>query len=357
MSVQIEKLPFDAADDYQLFARGCRNALVQHTWEWSRVITDLGEDQALFFLARDNTGRPVGGLPAYFFPCQPVSLLLSVPQAGGYGGVLYGDERLKEDIYASLLEAFLNEAQSRQCALATISTPPFFNDLELYRRYLEPDIEHPNFYQYLDLEGDFMAGISSKQRGNIKRSLKKACDYGLKIILEDSSELFDQWYDIHLKRMAELDTLPLPRQLFESARQYLLDQGLGFFAYVLDSGRVIAGGLFVGLNRVIDVFFMSSDSDYTHKQPNNLMISAAIDQARRLGFCYLNWQSCSSRQSGVYKYKQNWGSREGLHHYLTRVTGDISTLEELPLEEIKIRYQWHYVMPYEQLGKIRAVRT
>jgi hypothetical protein len=274
--------------------------------------------------------------------------LISVPQAGGYGGVIVGNENLRDEIYAALAEAFIKEARTQECALATISTQPFFGEINLYRQYFKPDFEHENFYQYIDLNSDFMAEISSKQRGNIKRGIQKAEKYALKVTFADSDEYFSQWYNIHEQRMAELNAIPLPRKLFDGARQCLFKENLGFFAYVLDNDRIIGGGLFIGLNKVVDVFLVSSSSAAMHKQPNNILISAAIKRARQMGFRYFNWQSCSSRESGVYAFKKSWGSREGNHYYLTKITDDISGLKEISLDEIKRRYRWHYVMPYDQ---------
>ena len=74
----------------------------------------------------------------------------------------------------------------------------------------------------------------------------------------------------------------------------------------------------------------------------------ALDWAREAGYRYFNWQSSSSRTSGVYQFKQKWGSLEGQHHYLTRITGDITTLRQVPLDAIRAGYPWHYVMPFEQ---------
>lgn len=349
MSVRVERIREENADEYRHFIKSCPHALVQQTWEWGQVICGVGQDRPFLFLVRDENDRPIGALPAYMFECEPGSLMISVPQAGGYGGVVIGDPSRKEEIYSALLDAFIIEAKRQNCALATISTQPFFGDYDLYRRYFAPDFERENFYQFLDLKTDILADASSKQRGNIRRSIQKAQNCGLRVTFEDTDDRFDKWYSIQRRRMTELGAEPLPKKLFEGARQWLFSEEMGFFAYVLDGSEVIGGALFVGLNEVLDVFLMSCDSDYMKKQPNNIMVLKAIEYARDKGFKYLNWQSCSSRESGVYKFKQSWGSGEGRHYYITKITGDISRLESMPLEEIKERYRWHYVMPYEKL--------
>jgi hypothetical protein len=348
MSVRVERIREENTDECRHFIKNCPQALVQQTWEWGQVICGIGQDLPVFFLARDENGRPIGAMPAYMFECEPGSLMISVPQAGGYGGVVVGNLSRKEE-YAALLDAFITEAERQNCALATISTQPFFGDYELYGRHFAPDFERDNFYQFLDLKADILADASSKQRGNIRRSIQKAQKHGLRVTFEDTDDRFEKWYAVQCRRMMELGAEPLPKKLFESARLWLFPEDMGFFAYVLDGPEVIGGALFVGLNEVLDVFLMSCDSDHMKKQPNNIMVLKAIEYARDKGFKYLNWQSCGSRESGVYKFKQSWGSREGRHCYISKITGDISQLESMPLEEIKERYRWHYVMPYERL--------
>jgi len=66
----------------------------------------VGEDKPVYFLARDESHKPIGALPAFFFECDLGSLLISVPQAGGYGGVVVDDIPRKEEVYQYLIQAF-----------------------------------------------------------------------------------------------------------------------------------------------------------------------------------------------------------------------------------------------------------
>ena len=108
------------------------------------------------------------------------------------------------------------------------------------------------------------------------------------------------------------------------------------------------GFTLVPLFFVLDIFMMSADSGYFEKHPNSLLVFETLKHAKEKGYTYYNWQSCSSRESSVYHYKLGWGSREGLHYYLTRRVGDTGPLERTPLTEVVQRYAWHYVMPYER---------
>jgi hypothetical protein len=350
--IEVELVTNSNEHEYKEFVDHCSSALVNHSLEWRDVIVGVGTDIPVYLIAREGS-TVVGAMPVFLFECELGNLMISIPQAGGYGGIVVErDYEGKEEVYAVLLSRLIQEAERYNCLLVTVSTPPFFGELSLYRRYFQPDFELENFFQYLDLQTDFPADLEylqqEKLRENIVRNIKRAKKYGLCVVMNNDEEYFDRWYIIHQKRMIEIDGHPLPRSLFEGIRRYIVREGHGFLAYVLDEEKIIGGGVFVGLNQVIDYFMGSFDSEYAKKQPNSILMYEMLIQAQKQGYRYWNWQSCISRQSGVYHYKAGWGSREGLHYYLSKVVGDISELRKMPLSVIREKYRWHYVMPYKE---------
>jgi hypothetical protein len=59
-----------------------------------------------------------------------------------------------------------------------------------------------------------------------------------------------------------------------------------------------------------------------------------------------NWQSSPSRDSGVYRYKRQWGSREAPYTYVTRRLCDPARLSAIGREGVERAYPWHYVVPF-----------
>lgn len=344
--------------EYKAFVDNCSCALVQHTMEWREVIAGIGEDIPVYLIARDN-GKAVGALPAFLYKCELGNLIISIPQAGGYGGIVVGnDSSLKKEVYSSLLARLIIEAKRHDCLLVTVCTSPLFGEISLYRKYFKPDFEQENLFQYIDLSDDFVSDLDGKRRGkireNIWRNIKKAKNYGLSVTREDSDKHFDRWYNIHEKRMGEIGAQPLPRILFEGIRRYVIKEGHGIFAYTFEQDRLIGGAVSVGHNQVMDYFMGSFDLDYHKSQPNSLLMYKMIKYAQAQGYIYWNWQSASSPQSGVYHYKAGWGSQDGRHYYLTKVVGDIAELRQVPLSVIKEKYRWHYVMPFQEFAMLHS---
>jgi Acetyltransferase (GNAT) domain len=349
--MEVELVSSENEHEYAEFVDRCPNALVQHTMAWSKAITEVGMDTPVYLLARSR-GEVIGALPAFLYKSELGNLMLSIPQAGGYGGVIVDQNSpQREETYAALLARLVWEGEKRDCLCVTVCTPPFFGNLALYRKYFQSDFEKENFYQYLELGSEAVAAGNQqpalKLRENIRRNIRKAQSNNLIVTTEDNGSRFASWYDLYKKRMRQINAEAIPRSLFEGIRRHVLTQGYGFLLYVLSDNDVIGGGVFVGHNQVIDYFMASADPEQMDKQPNSLLMYEAIKHATARGYRYWNWQSSASRQSPVYSYKSGWGSHEGLHYYLTKAIGDTAKLRRTPLSIIREEYRWHYVMPFE----------
>lgn len=349
------------ADEYRRFTAGCPSALVQHTWEWRDVVTFDGRDVPVTLVARDDDGEVCGLLPAYRCDGEYGALLISVPQPGGYGGVVVDPVHPRRtDIHQALLEAFSVTAREQGCVLATISTPPFRAELALYEEHFAPDFVRENFHQYIDLAAP-LEHAGAAQPYDVAKYVKRAAQarvkFGLEVTFDDNDARFAAWDAIHEARMCELGVPRLPREFLEAIRTHVIGAGLGTMCYVLQGGTVVAGCMFTGHGDVLDCFMLSGGPDASRTLATSVLVVAALDWARRAGYRWFNWQSSSSRTSGVYQFKQKWGSLEGRHHYLTRITGDIGALRHAPLDRVRAAYPWHYVMPYEQFATSSPTTT
>ncbi len=356
MGITVERVGKGGGEAYQRFVLSCSRAVVQQTWEWSEMICEAGPDEPVFFLARDEVNRPVGAMPAFYFEGPLGSLLLSNPEAGGYGGIVVENSVRSPDVHRALQQSFLEEARQRGCALASVTTPPFFGALDMYSRDDPPDYTKENFYQFLDLRKPFLQCLTSKKRGNLKGECRIAQNHGLTILYDHGGTVVDKLYQVHCKRCDELGIATLPRPFLEGIRTHICERGMGFFAHILKKDRVVAGGLFVGLNRVMDVFMLCVDSEFFPLNPVVYLMFHVIEHCSKTGYWFLNWQSSPSRESGVYAFKKRWGSEEHHHYYLTWKTGDITKILNASPETLVTHYPRRYVIPYEALNRVSEGR-
>lgn len=327
------------------------NSLVQQSVEWADVISPLSPDEPFFVVAREKEdGRVLGGLPLYLFRSRPGSILTSVPHAGPLGGCIILPELSvdeKRKVYDRLLSAAKNLALELNCLAMTIITHPLLDDLDFYQYRHPADYILKNFCQIIDVAslGKMPDLFSHSIRKNIKIARKSGMSLGW-----GSQEDFDAWYAIHSRRHEDLGLQPLSRTLLDRAFQIMSQASKGGLLLARIGGEVIGGVLLIWDKIMADFFMMSSDSNHLSKGVNYLLTEEAIRIFKEKGIPWLNWQSCR-RGSGVYEFKERWGSREHSYQFLTWTFAGFKSLFSLPAREVSENFRWHYIAPFEALEK------
>ncbi len=370
--------PADAAA-YGALHQSAPDALIQHSWAWRDVIAESSDDTPHYFLAHTERGELVGALPAVQVHGPYGDLLLSLPLPGAYGGVFSSLPTITQQasVRRALLQHFVGVAADRGCMLATIATSPFARDTADYATDFAPDFVRDNFVQYIDLD-DWNAHepVSASVAKYVKRARTAKVKHGLRVEMSGAGQSastvgtvgtvgtaklfaspesssadvmrYTAWEALHAARMREIHATPLPTAFLRAIRHRVIEHGHGTMMYVVRDNQVVAGCMFVGHRDVLDCFLLSSSTEGDRVLATSVLIVEALQWAKANGFRIFNWQSSSSRESGVYHFKNKWGSLEGSHQYLTRITGDISHLRRVPLSDVRAAYPWRYVMPFEQ---------
>ncbi len=348
--------PHDAAE-VEALLDACPTSVAQQTLAWRNVVVGMGQDEAMCLGCRQSeSGKLVGFLPAYRFEGPLGAILVSCAQVGSLGGVVSHPQVDRRSVYQALLQAFVDLAISKNCAVATVISNPFYPDSDLCERHLAPDYVLENTCQVLDLktamdDGGDLVAPTAKLRHNLRRA---SCE-SLSIDEEQDSRNVDDWYSIHKARHCELGVTPLPKQIFDNALEELIpeDKGRFFFVRLADSGEMVGGGMFLSHGGVADMLMTSTLSKYRQLRPNYLLALRAMRWARKRGVQYFNWQG-SPPDSGVHKFKHGWGSYDVSYCFLTRVTGDVTPLLNAAPRDVKAAYPWHYVLPFDQIGAGRS---
>jgi len=341
--IEVELLKTEDEDQYSEFLDKCEYSMAQHTLGWRSVIESITRDKSYYFVAKEN-GDLVGVLSTFIKENALGNIMNSIPFAGGYGGVVTISNikrEKKEKIYKALIQEMICFAKNKQCVLVTITTPPFSRDINLYKVIFKPDYILENFMQYIDLN------INLNYNRNVRWSIKKAINKEVYIKEDIQNRDIEQFYKIYKNNVSFLNAKLIPISFFKRVNAYLNTNTKFLFAEY--NGQLISGILLIFFNKIVDYFISSNDVNYKSFQANSLLIDYAINWAKKNGFKYWNWQSSPSRESGVYRFKAQWGSLDGEHYYLTKVLGDLTALKKCSVEQIKREYEWYYVIPYNQL--------
>ncbi len=333
----------------QYIEKECPHILAQHTLEWHDALKAMESDEACYIVA-EHRERIIGFLPLFLFKSPRGNILQSSPYPISYGGIvtgLVGAE--KETLFAGIFGFLLTQEKLvKDTILLTIVTSPFSDDLALYQKHMQPDFQKDNLYQFLDLHQDYTRDMTSKARTNLKRNLRISESHGLRVEFSNQVEDVFVWYEILRCRLKNIGAAPAHLSYYHSLVRQMFGGNRGIFIHVLQGSETIGSGLFFYTHFVADVFLRAVKTANMPTQAGTFLDYQAIKYFKGLGCRFLNWQSSPSKESNTYRYKQEWGSKEGTHCFLTRKLNGFQGFGCERAEVISKHYPYHYVLPYEE---------
>jgi hypothetical protein len=353
--VKIDLLTESEEGSYRDFLARCTHSSVQYSLDWRNTISDLGKDEPFFVVAKEND-EIVGILPLYYYRSKLGNLLTTIAWHTISGIMLSNaavDKNGARIQYNALLDYSVGLAKELDCTALSISTNPFLDDREFYSE-LRPDYSMKNFIQFIDLREIFDKQGNAVHpdyvgRTNLSRNLKTAGLQNTIVSDEAKRDKIDECFCIYSKRMDELNATPVPKEMFDSITKNLISNGKGKFVFALNQGKVISAALVLYNDRMLDFYMMCMDSEYRQLRANFLIIYHVLKWANNNGISILNWQSSPNKQTGVFQWKEQWGSHELNSLYLTKILGDISQWKNMDLKELKRAYSFHYLLPFNLL--------
>jgi len=321
---------------------GARSASIlgYHYPFYRDMLTTLGVGDPLY-LGAWHEGKMVGYLPAFVKKNGAGVVISSLPYFGPNAGVLCGEERPAE-IHAALLDKIRAYAREVNALSCSIYTPFLFQDFGLYDRALQEWTTVEKFTQYQPL-GD-------KRDSAVGWSLRKAKKLGVQVSCEVTPERLDAFYSIYeqncrefgipLKPRACVEFLTHPEVIGKHTRLY----------FALHEGKVLGGLLMIWSPQVASYYIPCALTDSRNMQPNTVLIDAAMREAQERGMKFWNWESSPARDSGVYRFKRNWGGAvEVIYRIYVASAAGIDKLRAFRREGIAREFPYFYVWPFDRL--------
>lgn len=270
---------------------GFAGARLAHAPEWLTVIHRTYGHDPLYLSAEGDGGRRAV-LPA-FIVRRPVggTVVSSMPFLDGGGPC--GATELADALVARLLD----EARHRGADAV---------ELRCARR-LAVDAEPVEHKVNLTLPLPADAGLLwARLDGSVRNQVRKAEKAGLSVTLGGAEQL-DAFYAIFAARMRELGSPVHSRRLFTAAFEAF---GARARTAVVRLGGMPVGGLVaLAFKDVLTVPWASCASAYRRLCPNMLLYWEIIRAAGEGGFRTFDFGR-STRGSGTYRFKRQWGAEE-----------------------------------------------
>ena len=146
----------------------------------------------------------------------------------------------------------------------------------------------------------------SRLDAKVRNQVRKAQKVGL-VASWHGLEGLDDFYDVFVENMRDLGSPVHSRKFFARILEEFPDSAR--LIHIADGGRTVGGGLCLSFRDTLLVPWASSRREYLSKCPNNLLYWEAIRWGCKEGLRRLDFGR-SSRGSGTYQFKKQWGAVE-----------------------------------------------
>jgi FemAB-related protein (PEP-CTERM system-associated) len=303
-SVNVMRLPPEAIEGWQVSADA--QADLAHAPQWADVIHRVYGHHPLYLGAEDATGRRAL-LPAFIVRRPFVGdVVTSMPFLDG-GGPTAASAELIEPLITRLVE------EAAQSGARTI-------ELRSPRRLglTSPPQEH-KVNLVLTLAPDADVVWRALDRG-ARSEIRKAERSGLSVVC-GGIEQVDGFYAVFASRMRELGSPVHAKSFFTTMVEAFRDRARVMI--VRKDDTIIGGLVALATGDVLTVPWASCLTEYRSLCPNMLLYWETIRAACRDGFRRFDFGR-STRGSGTYRFKRQWGAEEEpLFWYTIPVAADL----------------------------------
>lgn len=306
------------------------------------MLAATGIAKPLFFGAWQGDSL-VGAIPGFMKEGTAGLVYCSLPFFGPNGGVLCASGASEADIHRELLggaHAYL--AKQPNMLSAAWYTPFLRTDLQPYDQLLPRAITVEKFTQYLTL-------ATHQLDSKLKYDLRRAEKLGVTVSRDVTPERINRFYEIYMENCRDHNIPPKPRAAVDFLFQRGLKTNQVTATFAVHEGKVVGGLMMIWSPGVASYYIPCSAADARTLQPNTVLIVDALEEAKRRGVRYWNWESSPTRESGVFAFKKKWGSEEGQYRVYIQPFQDAAVFKSLGREQLAKQYPFFFVYPFDKL--------
>lgn len=201
-------------------------------------------------------------------------------------------------------------------------------------KYIEirSQLANPDMYQsdnlfklhVLELCPDQNEILENIDKKTIQYSIRKASKAGVEIREENSLWGIREFYRLNKMTRKKHGIPHQPLRYFENLFQNMFSNDNAFLLLAFSDSHIIAGGLFLKLNKTIYYKYNASDQAWlSEKRPNHLLTWHAIEKACREDYRYFDFGRTDAGNGGLIRYKEMWGAKPSdlPYYFYPKATG------------------------------------
>jgi len=295
-----------------------------HSFDWSEVIRIYGEKTGFFvprhvFVVNKEFNEIVGVLPLFL---DRKHHLVSLP-FGDYGGPCLIPSANKEVVFKLLFEKAEETAKKEASEIRLKSLPKEYSNWLRAHQYAV----HPFMYTFLlPIDGLTLDHLWRRFRRDTKRGIKKAKEEGVVIEEMQEKELMKDYYQIYTLSMKNGATVR-PFVFFEALWDTLSQKQPLHVLLAKCQGKYIAGLIFLSWKKRLHIYGNVSLPQYRNLRPNDLLYYEVVRWGVERNFQVVDFGLTPlNRNSGLYQFKERWGTSPALLFLTSKRYGLTTTL-------------------------------
>jgi serine/alanine adding enzyme len=285
-------------------------ATLYHRYEWRHIIARAFGKRSVYLAARGAQREWFGVLPLVHLSSRLFgNFLVSMPYVN-YGGIVAESAQAAQ----ALADHAAGLAHDLGCSYIEYRhTDAGVLDLPSTTRKVSMVLPLPAAVDAL------WAGFKPKLRAQVRRAGKAGAAFEI-----GGAELLPDFYAVFAENMRDLGTPVYSRRFFEAV---FAGVGTARVGVVRLEGRPVAAGIVLGHRSTLEIPWAASRRRFNALSPNMLLYGSLLEWAIEQGYTEFDFGR-SSRDSGTYRFKQQWGAAERplVWHYWQRQSGPLPEL-------------------------------
>ena len=183
---------------------------------------------------------------------------------------------------------------------------------------------------------------------DIRKSLKS----NVLVSTEITQDRIDALYFIYIQNCNDFGIPEKPKTCIEILCNQSSNSKDNVTVYFAELDGVVIGGLIMIWSKSVASYFLPcSLNEHRSLQSNTFLISIAIEEAKKRNIKIWNWESSPSVESGVYSFKQKWGSVNSDYNIYIKPLKEEQFFLDLGKTQIASLFPNYFVYPFTNITK------
>jgi lipid II:glycine glycyltransferase (peptidoglycan interpeptide bridge formation enzyme) len=294
-----------------------------HHSSWAKVLQDRYNTSPTYYAIENSPGE-ITAIAPFFLVSSPLGKrrLVCLPCSEYCFPLTYAPGDLEK-----LINRAEEEVQDKN--LSYLEIRGWRGNLLPERLVLKPHSYYLNHVTTLeDSPQDLRAKLSRETRYHLNRGERS----NVKVNLAQNEKDLKIFHKLTSDMRRRIRLLPWPYHFFQSIYRHLILPGHGFLLLAEVDGKIVSGGLFLGLKEKVINKFNASSPEFIQLRTNYLVMWKAIEYAYEKDYRYFDFGVTNPENNGLIKFKSHWNSQESVlpYYYYPEIRG-VNSLPESSL--------------------------